>query len=62
MPVALFGGITNYTISTVDLIAFLLSAVLLFIFALTRKRISKNEGTIFLMLFVAYYSYVIYMH
>ena len=62
IPAALFGGVSNYTISIVDGMAFLLSTALLFLFALTKRKITKNEGYVFLIIFVIYYSYVIYMH
>ena len=60
IPTAIFGTIPNITINYVDLSVFLISAVLLFIFALRKRKISKVEGTIFLMVFLVYYSYVIY--
>lgn len=62
IPVALFGGITNYSINAVDLIVMLLATILLFIFALTKRKVTMREGIIFLIIFVIYYSYVIYMH
>lgn len=62
IPVALFGGITNYSINVVDLIVMLLATALLFIFGYTGRKITKKEGIVFLLVFVLYYSYVIYMH
>lgn len=60
LPIAIFGGISNITFNYIDLIVMLLSALLLFIFSFKDKRISKKEGIAFLILFVIYYSYVIY--
>ena len=60
LPIAIFGGISDITFNYIDLIVMLLSALLLFIFSFKDKRISKKEGIIFLILFVIYYSYVIY--
>lgn len=60
LPVAIFGGISDITFNYIDLIVMLLSALLLFIFSFKDKRISKKEGIAFLILFVIYYSYVIY--
>ena len=60
LPIAMFGGISDITFNYIDLIVMLLSALLLFIFSFKDKRISKKEGIIFLILFVIYYSYVIY--
>ena len=62
IPVVLFGGVSNYTISLVDGFAFIFSAILLFFFALTKRKITKNEGIVFLIFFMIYYGYVIYMH
>lgn len=60
LPVAIFGGISDITFNYIDLIVMLLSALLLFVFSFKDKRISKKEGIAFLILFVIYYSYVIY--
>ena len=61
LPVALFGGISHISFNYVDLIAMLISAALLFLFARNDRKISKYEGIIFILLFVIYYSYVIFM-
>ena len=60
IPIAIFGGIPQITINYIDLTVMILSALLLFVFSLKDRKINKAEGTIFLLLFVAYYSYVIY--
>jgi cation:H+ antiporter len=60
IPTAMFGTIPNITINYVDLSVFLISAILLFIFALRKRKISTAEGIIFLFVFIFYYSYVIY--
>ena len=59
IPVALFGGIAKISFSPIDLITMVVSAILLFIFARNDRRISRIEGATFLMLFAAYYTYVI---
>lgn len=59
LPVALLGGITNITINYVDLIMMMGSSVLLFMFSFKDYKISKKEGSIFLLLFILYYTYVI---
>jgi len=61
IPIAIFGGIQNITINYIDLITMLLSALLLFIFSFKDRKINKSEGITFLILFLLYYSYVIYM-
>lgn len=60
IPVALFGTIPNVTYNLVDLVMMLVSAVLLFIFSYNDNKIKRNEGIIFLIMFVAYYSYVVF--
>lgn len=60
LPVALFGTIPNVTYNIVDLVMMLVSAILLFIFSYNDNKLKRNEGIIFLVMFVAYYSYVIF--
>ncbi len=61
LPVTILGGISKITFNYIDLIVMILSALLLFLFAFNDRKITKREGTIFLLLFIIYYSYVIYM-
>lgn len=61
LPIAIFGGISHINFNVIDLIAMLVSALLLFIFSYNDHKISKREGIIFLLLFVIYYSYIIYI-
>jgi len=60
IPTTIFGTIPNITINYIDLSIMLLSALLLFLFSFNDRKITKIEGIIFLLVFVAYYSYVIY--
>ena len=60
VPIALFGGIQQISINYIDLITMIASALLLFIFSYNDRKISKYEGSIFLIMFVVYYGYVIY--
>ena len=60
VPIALFGGIQQISINYIDLITMIASAFLLFIFSYNDRKISKYEGSIFLIMFVVYYGYVIY--
>ena len=59
IPVALFGGINAISFSYLDLIIMITSAILLFMFSFNDHKISKKEGIIFLLVFVAYYSYIV---
>ena len=61
LPVALLGGISKINFNYIDLIVMLVSAILLFLFSLNDRKISKKEGFILLTLFVVYYGYVILM-
>ena len=61
LPVLLFGSIPNITYNLVDLMMMLASAALLFIFSYNDYKIKKNEGIIFIIMFVLYYSYVIFV-
>ena len=62
IPVALFGGINEINFSYIDIAVMIFTTVLLFIFSFIDKKISKKEGIIFLIGFIAYYTYVILGH
>ena len=59
IPVTILGGIGVVSFSYLDLIVMISAAILLFMFSFRDYKISKSEGIIFLVLFVAYYSYVL---
>lgn len=59
LPVALFGSIPAIGFNNIDLLALLLSALLLLIFSFRDHKISNYEGIIMLIIFTAYYSFVI---
>lgn len=61
IPVALFGGIESIAFSYIDLVVMLASAFLLFAFSFKDYKITKREGFFFLLIFVVYYSYVIFL-
>ena len=60
LPIAVFGGVNQISFSYVDLSVMIISAILLFLFSLNDKKITKKEGIVFLAIFVIYYSYVIF--
>ena len=60
LPVAMFGSINNMTFNPIDLVVMFISALLLFLFSLKKRRIGKLNGCVFLAIFIAYYSYVIF--
>lgn len=59
LPVAMFGGIPAMGFNLIDLIAMIVAAILLFVFAFKDHKVGKFEGIVMLMIFVIYYSYVI---
>ena len=60
LPVSLFGGVLAVGFTMVDLIVMIVAAILLFLFSFRNRRIDKFEGIIMLVIFIIYYSYVIF--
>lgn len=58
LPVAIFGGVGGGAFSYIDIVALIVSAVVLFFFARHGGRIGYKKGIIFLLMFAAYYGYV----
>lgn len=61
LPVMIFGGVSIGAFSYVDLFAFFISVLLLFICSWNNYKITKKEGILFLVVFVIYYSYVLFL-
>ena len=59
LPVTLLGGIGVISFSYIDLLVMIVSAVLLFMFSFNDYKITRKEGIMFLIVFVAYYTYVL---
>ena len=59
LPVAIFGGINIINFNNLDIAVMLISVALLFIFAINDRKLTKKEGIIFLLFFLAYYSIVL---
>ena len=59
VPIAIFGGIDVIHFKYLDLFVMVISSILLFMFSFNDYKISKREGVLFLILFIAYYSYVL---
>lgn len=59
LPVALFGAVTPTSFQMIDLVMLVASAVLLFIFSVSTRRINRVEGAMMIALFAAYYTYII---
>lgn len=58
IPVAILGGVGS-AFSYVDILALVISPIMLFFFARRGRRIGFKKGIVFLLMFAAYYSYVI---
>ena len=59
IPVAIFGGVGRISFSIIDILVMVVTAILLFVFSLNDRKISKGEGIIFLIIFVVYYGYIL---
>ena len=55
IPVLLFGDINVNSFARLDLIIFIISAIILFIFSFRDYKFSKKEGIIMLIIFTCYY-------
>lgn len=60
LPVVLLGGIGVISFSYIDILVMIASAVLLFMFSFNDYKITKKEGIMFLLVFIVYYSYVLF--
>ncbi len=58
IPVTIFGTITPASFQAVDLIVLVFSALLLWIFSITKHKITKLEGLMMLLAFAVYYTVV----
>lgn len=58
VPVAIFGTLTPVGFQLLDVIMLVVSAVMLFVFALTKRKITRVEGVVMLLTFVVYYGFV----
>lgn len=59
LPVTIFGGITTSNFRFMDIFVFLMSSIVLYLFAKEDHKISKKEGIFLVTTFVLYYVLVI---
>ena len=59
IPTTIFGGIGIINFSYIDLIVMIVTSIILFMFSFKDYKINRWEGILFLIIFVAYYSYVL---
>lgn len=60
LPVAIFGGISARSFTYIDLLVLITSSIILYLFAKNNGEISKIEGVLMLILYLVYYSYIIW--
>ncbi len=60
IPTSLIGGIGVINFSYIDILVMIIASVLLFMFSFNDYKISKREGIFLLLVFVTYYSYVLF--
>lgn len=58
LPITIFGAIASPAFGLLDLVIVLLAALLLFIFGVTDRRLSRREGVIMLITVIVYYIYI----
>ena len=61
IPIALFGEIGTINFNYIDLITMIIATIFLFIFSRDDYKISKREGFMFLIIFIVYYSYILFI-
>lgn len=59
VPATLFGNIVPVEAVYTDLMVMLIATASLFVFSKTKRKISKKEASIFLLMFVMYYGYLV---
>ncbi len=59
LSVVLFGNIV-FKVTMLDLVTFLISSILLYYFSLNNYKLDRNEGYMFIFLFVLYYSFILF--
>ncbi len=59
LPLIIFGGFTSTSFNLIDILAVLIAAFVLYLFAKNDKVLSRLEGIIMLLIFSIYYAYII---
>lgn len=60
LSVIFFGGIYNFHITLLDIVTFFISAIVLYYFSLNNYKLDRNEGYMFIFLFILYYSFILF--
>lgn len=61
IPILFYGNVPNVTVNLLDITMDILTAFLLFIFCYFDRTISKTNGIIMLLLFIVYYSLILFV-
>ncbi len=61
IPVMLLGPIQPDSFPMIDFIVMLLSSIILFIFSYKEHKVTKSTGIIMIILFIVYYSYILFI-
>ena len=59
LPLIIFGGFTSTSFNLIDVLAVLIAAYVLYLFARNDRVLSRVEGIIMLLIFMIYYTYII---
>ncbi len=59
LPIAIFGGLEIVGFNLIDMLFVLASSLVLYIFAKSDKKITKIEGALMILYFIAYYTYAL---
>lgn len=58
LPLLIYGGFSSTDFNMIDVFAVHIAALILYLFAKNDKELSKFEGAIMILIFIAYYAYV----
>jgi len=61
IPATIFGSVTPQSFNYLDLVALIVSALALFAFSSSSRKLSRKEGLALLILFVVYYSAIFFV-
>lgn len=60
LPIMMFGTVTPLSFEIIDIIALICSTLILYFMTLKDRKITRIEGVLMLVIFAAYYGYIIY--
>lgn len=61
VPVSIFGTISPSSFNFIDMFMLILSSIMLCVFSITNKKITKSNGIVMLITFAVYYSLIFFM-